>query len=177
MTAESHANLKRVRHLGSGGGGGSGDGSSSGGSGWRAELEGGQGFCRRGSKLKLTWTRILAPAAAAPHSCGHSPHRSATREAEIHQINAYAGCLIPQLASIILANTIISIGNMNQVDRTVSEKVIKLFYDFKLVIINSVLFQRSKWDHLKNCSRFKPHLNIDLDNQSIRHIHFQSHSV
>ena len=66
---------------------------------------------------------------------------------------------------------------MNQVDRTVSEKVIKLFYDFKLVIINSVLFQRSKWDHLKNCSRFKPHLNIDLDNQSIRHIHFQSHSV
>jgi len=51
MTAESHANLKRVRHLGSGGGGGgSGDGSSSGGSGWRAELEGGQGFCRRAAQ-------------------------------------------------------------------------------------------------------------------------------
>ena len=49
MTAESHANLKRVRHLGSAGGG-SGDGSSSGGGGWRAELEGGQGFCRRAAQ-------------------------------------------------------------------------------------------------------------------------------
>ena len=118
MTAKSHANLKRVCHLGSGGG--SGDGRW-----WRRRLASGarrrSGILQAcGSKLKLTW-------AAAPHSCGHSPHRSATpspREAEIRQINAYVGFLIPQLASVVLPYTVANMGNrQNQADRIVSRAV------------------------------------------------------